>query len=64
LESITAQALERFFKRLGEEISAPTKFFLVGGSALCLLGSPRETLDIDYFIEGETDEAKQGLREL
>ena len=64
MESITAQALEQFFKRLGEEISAPTKFFLVGGSALCLLGSPRETLDIDYFIEGETDEAEQGLKEL
>jgi hypothetical protein len=64
LESVTAQALERFFKRLGEEISTPTKFFLVGGSALCLLGSPRETLDIDYFIEGETDEVEQDLKEL
>jgi len=64
LESITAQALEQFFKRLGEEISAPTKFFLVGGSALCLLGSPRETLDIDYFIDGETVEIGQGLKEL
>ena len=64
MESITAQALERFFKRLGEEISTPTKFFLVGGSALCLLGSPRETLDIDYLIEGETDEVEQDLKEL
>ena len=64
MESVTAQALERFFERLGEEISAPTKFFLVGGSALCLLGSPRETLDIDYFIEGETFEVQQGVKEL
>lgn len=64
MESITAQALEQFFRRLGEKISAPTKFFLVGGSALCLLGSPRETLDIDYFIDGETVEVEQGLKEL
>jgi len=64
LESVTAQALERFFIRLGEQISIPIKFFLIGGSALCLLGSPRETLDIDYFIEGETDEAEQSLKEL
>ena len=64
MESVTAQVLERFFKRLGEEISTPTQFFLVGGNALCLLGSPRETLDIDYFIDGETDEVEQGLKEL
>jgi hypothetical protein len=64
VESITAQALEQFFRRLGEEISAPTKFFLDGGSALCLLGSPRETLDIDYFIDGETVEVEQSLKEL
>jgi hypothetical protein len=49
---------------LGEEISAPTKFFLVGGSALCLLGSPRETLDIDYFIDGENAEAEHSLKGL
>lgn len=29
-----------------------------------MLGSPRETLDIDYFIDGETVEVEQGLKEL
>jgi len=26
-------------------------FYLLGGSALLLLGSPRETLDVDYMVE-------------
>ncbi|MCL5276022.1 MAG: hypothetical protein M1434_14970 [Chloroflexi bacterium] len=31
-----------------ERIQQPTTLHLVGGGALCLLGSPRRTLDIDY----------------
>jgi hypothetical protein len=51
MEKITSQALEIFFARLGEKITQPVTFYLLGGSALCLLGSPRETLDVDYSAE-------------
>lgn len=51
MEKITSQALETLFIRLGEKITQPASFYLLGGSALCLLGSPRETLDVDYSIE-------------
>ena len=36
-----------FLKRLGERYVRPATLFLMGGSALCLLGNPRRTLDID-----------------
>jgi hypothetical protein len=52
MRSITSLALQKFFTRLGQEIPARATFYLLGGSALCLLGSPRETLDVDYAIEG------------
>jgi len=62
LESITAQAwnnsLNDWAKRFRTYQILPR-----WGSALCLLGSPRETLDIDYFIDGETVEVEQGLKE-
>jgi hypothetical protein len=37
--------------RLGERCEQETRLYLLGGSALGLLGSPRETLDIDYTAE-------------
>jgi hypothetical protein len=37
---------------------------LLGGSALCLLGSPRETLDVDYSIENAPPEIKKTLERL
>ena len=52
MEPVTSIALQQFLQRLGEQIPAksagqadhPAKFYLLGGSALSLLGSPRETL--------------------
>jgi hypothetical protein len=64
LETVTTQALRKFFKSLGEHISEPTKLYLVGGSALCLLGSPRETLDIDYFVEEAPPTIEETLKTL
>lgn len=64
MESVTSLALQKFFERLGENIPAEETIYLLGGSALCLLGSPRETLDVNYFIEDvlpETEEIIKGL---
>ena len=55
---VTSVALQQFLQRLGEQFSHPAKFYLLGGSALCLLGSPRETLDVDYSLE--TPSAPEG----
>ncbi|MFH1907102.1 MAG: DUF6036 family nucleotidyltransferase [Chloroflexota bacterium] len=64
METVTSLALQKFFQRLGEQISTPATFYLLGGSALCLLGSPRETLDVDYSIEGALPEMEQALKQL
>ena len=45
---LTAAEIEAFLRRLGECVQEPATLYLVGGSAMCLLGSPRRTLDIDY----------------
>jgi len=50
METVTLQGLQAFFQRVGEQFPTPATLYLLGGSALCLLGSPRETLDVDYSI--------------
>ncbi len=45
---LTSADIEEFLRRLGERVQQPTTLYLIGGGALCLLGSPRRTLDIDY----------------
>ena len=55
MERVTSVALDAFFRRLGESTASPAAIYLLGGSALCLLGSPRETLDIDYTFESQAE---------
>lgn len=52
----TAEILD-FVQRLGERFSGTATLFVLGGSALCLLGNPRRTLDIDYLVECPPDQA-------
>lgn len=40
--------IQVFLQRLGRHYPHPGTLYLLGGSALCLLGSPHRTLDIDY----------------
>jgi len=51
MEPITSEALQAFLKRLSERYTGRGAFYLLGGSALLLLGSPRETRDVDYAVE-------------
>jgi hypothetical protein len=46
--NITQQEILDFLTELGKIVSSDVDFYLVGGSALLLLGSPRGTIDIDY----------------
>ncbi len=45
---LTATDLDRFLHLLGERFGEEGTLYLIGGSALQLLGNPRTTLDIDY----------------
>jgi hypothetical protein len=64
MESVTTKVLQTFLQRFGEQITVPVTIYLLGGSALCLLGSPRETLDVDYSIESIAPEIEQTLERL
>lgn len=56
MEPVTSEIVIKFLQQLGENYPSKVTFYLLGGSALCLLGSPRETLDIDYTIELDVEE--------
>jgi hypothetical protein len=51
MEPVTPHTLTEFLTRLGERYSNPVTLYLLGGSALLLLGNPRQTLDIDYTTD-------------
>ena len=57
-EIASAEILE-FVQRLGGRYSGSATLLLLGGSALCLLGNPRRTLDIDYLVEGPSDQVAE-----
>ena len=51
MEPVTPDTLMTLLARLGERCEQETRLYLLGGDALRLLGSPRETLDVDYTAE-------------
>ena len=51
MEPVTLDLLLEFLHRLGERFPFPGSVYLLGGSALCLLGNPRVTQDVDYTYE-------------
>ena len=51
MEPVTSAVLQALFERLSERYRGAGELYLLGGSALCLLGNQRETLDIDYTVE-------------
>ncbi len=51
MEPVTQDTLTKFLTRLGERYSNPATLYLLGGSALLLLGNLRQTLDIDYTTD-------------
>ena len=54
MEPITSEIVYKFLQQLGENYPGKMTFYLLEGNALCLLGSPREMLDIDYTTEMDT----------
>jgi hypothetical protein len=54
MESITPEKLHTFLEKLGHLYPGLVKLYLLGGSALCLSGNPRVTVDIDYCFDLES----------
>ncbi len=53
MEPVTLNRLGTFLQRLGERAPSGGTLYLLGGSALALLGNPRTTVDVDYTFEVE-----------
>jgi hypothetical protein len=51
MEPVTAAAIQELIQQLAERYGDAGTLYLLGGSALCMLGSPRETRDVDYTFE-------------
>jgi hypothetical protein len=49
LTELEIDQIRRFLDALGKSFPESFRLYLLGGSALCLLGNPRPTLDIDYL---------------
>ena len=56
VQGLAATEIRQFLERLSEEYTKPVKVYLLGGSALCFLGSPRRTVDIDCTADVTTEE--------
>ena len=48
MAEIAVSQIRALLTEIGQRYQQPATLLLLGGSALCLLGSPRPTLDIDY----------------
>jgi len=59
MEPVTLDTLQSFLQRLGERYSGAGLLYLLGGSALCLLGNPRTTVDVDYAFELDAESVEQ-----
>jgi hypothetical protein len=67
VEPITQATLESFLQRLGQRTPCAGSLYLLGGSALSLLGNPRTTMDLDYTFEpesGSPEEFESAVKEL
>ena len=51
MNTITADDIRTFLKKLGERYPHPGTLYLLGGGAICLLGNPRPTADLDYAAD-------------
>ena len=60
-QSLARDEIRAFLERLGEQYTQPLELYLLGGSALCFLGSQRRTIDIDCTIESMSKELEAAI---
>ena len=63
MATITSDQIHAFLTELGSRYGHQATLLLLGGSALCLLGSERPTLDIDYVGSDLRKDALQRIIE-
>jgi hypothetical protein len=63
MDGLTVIAIRSLLAEVARRYRQPAQLFLLGGSALCLLGSPRATLDIDYVGDDLHSDALQQVIE-
>jgi hypothetical protein len=56
---VTSATLQTFLRRLGQRFTGTGDLYLLGGSALCVLGNPRTTVDVDYAFESDADSVQR-----
>ncbi len=61
MNTITADDVRTFLKKVGERYSRPGTLYVLGGAAVGLLGNPRPTVDLDYAVDLSSPDAE--LRE-
>ena len=59
MANLAEDTIRSFLVELGRRHRQPADLLLLGGSALCLLGSPRPTVDIDYVGDDLSKNALQ-----
>ena len=64
MEQVTREVLENFLQELGKRSKTPTALYLIGGSALILLGATRETIDIDYLTKTHDRDLERVIKDL
>jgi hypothetical protein len=55
----TPALITQFLERLGQRFEHPASFYLFGGSALILLGGPRNTGDVDFTFSAASERADE-----
>jgi hypothetical protein len=63
MAGISTAALMAFLEQLGLRYQSPARLYLLRGGPLLLLGSPRETFDVDYLFVLD-EEGHQSFRQI
>jgi hypothetical protein len=59
MDSLASAEIIDFLNRLSQRNPYSAIVYLLGGGAMCLMGSPRRTLDIDYNIKASPEETQK-----
>jgi hypothetical protein len=60
--NLATSEIQELLQRLGERYPHPATLYLLGGGALCFLGNPRRTVDIDYTLDVSGREEAQSAQ--
>ena len=53
---LAKEEIQDFLNQLSQHYAQTIKLYLLGGSAMCFLGSPRRTVDIDFTVDISSEE--------